>query len=206
LITTALGNLGVYTNLRPPRNHSANVAVNNCSDNRTIFNKIKHIKRELQLDNDPVPVNCFGGIIRLSPHCPGYRKADARFMLDEFYTSIRALGVGIFYGGAHGDLCGWCNEQGITIAQRQWLSCDAKRVMLRAAENEQWVSDGKIKVCITWHRRFNQDGAEHQRTRVIGCRHPLFTEITMRQIMHMSDREVIEDIAPDLLDLVCTKS
>ena len=201
LITAALNEQRVYVSLRRLRDPDVVVAVNNCSDNRTIYNKIVEIKRRLKLKNDPVPVTCFGGLIRLSPYCPGYNANDAQFILNEFHTAVRARGVSIIYGGAHGELCGWCNEKGATVAQRHWLSCDAKRVILREAEVKQW-SPQLVKVCVTWHRRHEHHGKEYQRTRVIGCRHPLFTEIPLRRVMSMTDHQMIERLAPHFLPLV----
>ncbi|MBI2984759.1 MAG: hypothetical protein HYY50_04000 [Candidatus Kerfeldbacteria bacterium] len=199
LVSVALADRGVYTKLRRPSGTYTLVGVNDCNDDRTYWNKKEEIERVVRCLTLPVPF--FGGITRLSPRCPDYRLSDARFMLGEFRTAVEKRGIRIFFAGAHGEECGWCAEEGVTVAQRQWLSRDGQRVILRAAEEEQWTPE-PIRVCITWHRRYDKLGREHQKTRVIACRHSLFDELPITTVMRSSDRQFLERVAPGLLDLV----
>lgn len=201
LVTRALAERGLYAKLRQPSGSFRLVGVNDCNDDRIFHNKNQQIERALGCRTLPLPF--FGGIIRLSPHCPGYKTADARFILGELLMAVKKRGVRIFFAGAHGEECGWCAAEGIEVAQRHWLARDAKRVILATAEKERWtLPSDSISVCTTWHRRYTDNGHEHQRTRVISCAHPIFDQISVKQAMRLTDRQFIERTAPYLLDLV----
>lgn len=206
LISRALAEAGMYTKLRCPTGDCTVVGINDCNDDRTYWNKLRKIMTTLNPDDDercvPLPVPHFGGLIAASPHCPGYSRSESRAFLKQLRIAVQKRGVRIFFGGAHGEHCGFCAEEGITVAQRHWLSQDAKFAILRTAEVEQWTApNDEIQVCLTWHRRYMKDGREHQKTRVIGSRHPLFAELPIRQVMLLNDLQVLHVVAPNLLEL-----
>lgn len=210
LISRALAEHGVYTQLRRPKGDCRVVGINDCNDDRTYWNKLRKIEQTLNAgltdERDkcvPLPIPFFGGLIGISPFCPGYTRNDASAFLKQLRFAVENRGVRIIFGGAHGEECGFCNVMGITVAQRQWLSRDAKMVIMRTAEVQQWtVSNDPIQSCVTWHRRYEKDGHEHQKTRVIGVRHPLFDQLPIKHVMRLTDRLFLERITPHLLDLV----
>lgn len=210
LISRALAERGVYIQLRRPKGDCRVVGINDCNDDRTYWNKLEKIKETLNADvqNDAdkcvvLPVPFFGGLIGISSSCPGYDRSDATTFLKQLRIAVKKRGVRVLFGGSHGEECGFCNEEGITVAQRQWLARDAKMVIMRTAELQQWTApNDPIQVCVTWHRRYEKAGREHQKTRVIGVRHPLFDELPITTVMQMDDQQVIERVTPHLIDLV----
>lgn len=210
LISRALAEAGIYTKLRRPAGSYNLVAVNDCNDDRTYWDKLAQIEEVLNRDlpeGQPtcgaLPLPFFGGIVGISPDCPGYDREFARFMINHFRLAALKRGIRKFFAGAHGEVCGFCGDYGITVAQRQWLSRDAKMIIMRTAEVEQWtMPSDPIQICVTWHRRYLKGGNEHQKTRVIGVRHPLFEELPAAAVMRMTDEQVLERLAPHLLDLV----
>lgn len=209
LISRVLADAGVYTQLRLPAGRHRVVAVNDCNDDRTYWNKTSRIRRLLNARGLPrcaaLPVPFFGGLIGISPYCPGYTRGDAKAFLKQLRFAVTKRGVRLIFGGAHGEECGFCIEYGITVAQRHWLARDAKLVILRTAEVEQWTpSNDPTKVCVTWHRRYRKDGSrrEYQKTRAIGVRHSLFEELPVSRVMRLSDRRFIERVSPNLVELI----
>lgn len=210
LISRALAEHGVYTQLRRPKGDCRVVGINDCNDDRTYWNKLEKIEQTLNADLPaghepcvPLPVPFFSGLCGISSYCPGYDRGDAIAFLKQLRIAVKKRGVRVLFGGSHGEECGFCNEEGITVAQRQWLARDAKMVIMRTAELEQWTApEDPLQTCVTWHRRYTKDGVEHQKTRVIGVRHQLFDQLPIRDVMHMTDHQVLEKVSPHLLDLV----
>lgn len=205
LIPLALAELGVFKKLSPPEEDTQVIGVNSCSDHKIIHNKIAKIREETGCEVQPL--DCFGSFIRIVELCPGYTAAGREFILGEFKIAVQKRHAYVICAGAHGEDCAWCTDQGVTVMQRICLSREAKYVVKRAANpsdrpDDWWIPGRELKVFATYHRKYFKDGQWHQKTRVIDCQHRLFTQLSTAEVMQMTDQQVLERIAPHLLDLV----
>lgn len=204
LIALALSELRVFSKLVPPVEKTEVIAVNDCNDDRTFHNKNEEITKKTGYTVLPIPF--FGSFIRMARLCPGYTEAATNFMLGEFKTGVVKRHANVICAGAHGEECAWCAENNVTVAQRIWLSRDAKYVLKAAAcpddPAQWWIPGQELRVFVTFHRKYQKHGVWHQRTRVIDCKNEVFSRLTTEQVMTMTDEQVLEVIAPLLLHLV----
>jgi len=204
LISLALSDAGAFARITPPKEETDVIAVNDCNDDRTYHDKIKEIS---ECTGYPVlPIPFFGSFIRMAPQCPGYTEAGTDFMLSEFKTGVVKRRAHVICAGSHGEECAWCNEYNVTVAQRIWLSREAKYVLKRAAcpqdTSRWWIPGQKLRVFVTYHRRYSDLEGVHQRTRVLNCHHQIFSQLPIDSVMNMTDEQVLEVIAPHLMPLV----
>ncbi len=205
LIPLALSDLKVFKPLSRPEEPTHVIGVNNCSDRFIIGNKQEAIRQATGCEIQPV--DCFGSFIRIAEQCPGYSPVDRQFILGEFKIAVVKREAHVICAGSHGEDCAYCADLNITVAQRIWLSREAKYVLKAAANpighpERWWIPEQELKVFATYHRKYFKDGDWHQKTRVIDCQHQLFTQLPTAEVMRMTDQQIIERIAPHLLDLV----
>ena len=137
-----------------------------------------------------------GGAIKFSEYCPGYIPEYFIGKMDDFADAIGILNARTIGLSSHGDHCGVCEARGITVAQRIFLTVDAKRQVCRRLV----PIFGELGIYCMYNRRFCKDGVEHQRTRVIDDKNALFRNIGMAEVMRMTDIQFVERLAPDLLE------
>lgn len=210
LVVHVLDQGNVFRRLTPAECTASIVVDNDCVDPQTVHQRhaymaqVHHGKQVLRQDH-------FGGIIKLSPHCPGFHGSTQFGILEEMSEAVTILGATVIGVSCHGEHCRLCEQRGITVAQRIFLTVDARRVLKSAADAQGWMAARQIKfedmlptdlgVYCTYHRRYTKDDRECQKTRVIDHSHPLFREIPITEVMKMTDLDVVRHCAPHLVEM-----
>lgn len=197
LVVMALHRNGVFRHLTKTECDAPTVIDNDCIDPRTIHKRHQYMC-ELNDSKTIVRVDGIGGAVKLSPFCPGYIPEYFIGMVDDFKDAAGILNGSVIGLSSHGEECGLCRARGITVAQRIWLSVDARQ-HLKAALQPVYRNIG---IYVTYHRRYVKGDTEYQKTRVVDHSHKIFNNLPIERVMHLSDREMVEMLAPDLLERV----
>jgi hypothetical protein len=205
LVVIAFHRLGVFRHLCPDESSSPVIIDNDCRDPNTVLQRHQWMcavhnqpkKPELSAVSPKkiVRIDAFGGAVKLSPHCWGYMSEFFYGMMDEFADAIGILGARTIGLSSHGEHCALCHARHISVAQRIFLTVDAKQRV------SQYLTPifGQLGIYCTYHRRYTKGGLEFQKTRVIDDKHELFRTISLPKIMRLSDYDIVARLAPDLL-------
>lgn len=206
--------------------HDSNrTAVLECRDPSYVWAEAEEARRKHGAE--PVPYPFFGGLMRLSPHCPvpyqfyrdeiiprlyaGQHWSDAQIYRQELACreeKLQALVTGcviqrhtLLKGGGHAPGCGWARLLNLHLCQQFWLMVDGRNsIKDRSKRGEKsWVENGEFQVypTVKWH---GDDVTDEPETMVISCKHRYLDMYPIQQIMCMSDRELLEQLDPDRLN------
>lgn len=209
LVIVAMHRLKVFRHLRACERSSPVIIDNDCRDPNTVLHRHQwmcEVHNQTKVGEQPkqprkiVRIDAMGGAAKFSPHCPGYIDEFFRGMMDEFSDAIGILRAQTIGLSSHGEFCALCQARGITVAQRIFLTVDAKRQV------SQYLTPifGELGIYCTYHRLYSKGTEEFQKTRVIDDKHDIFRNISMSEIMKLSDLDVVHRLAPELLDRVLT--
>lgn len=197
LVVIGMHRRGVFRHLKADESAATVVVDNDCRDPNTNPHRHQYVC-EMHKGKQVVRIDGFGGAVKFSPYCPRYNPAVFDAAVEEFTEAVSILDSFVIGLSSHGEHCGLCTARGITVAQRIFLTVDARQRLRQALE----PSFPGVKIYTTYHRRYTKRGEEFQKTRVVDHGHELFQEVPMDDIMRMSDMDVVRMIAPDLLERV----
>lgn len=213
----------VKTHAKSDCAHDSNrTAVVECRDPAYVWAEAEEAREKHGAE--PVPYPFFGGLMRLSPHCPVPTQFYRQEILPKLYPGqdwtdnqifvrelecreekLQAIVTGciiqrhtLLKGGGHAPGCGWAKLLGLHLGQQFWLMVDARNMVKQRAAAGAWAVGEEFQVypTVKWHY------AEASETIVIDHKHPYFNTYPIQQIMCMSDRELLEHLDPKRLALL----